>query len=64
MTKCVTNIVDVVAGHPADPPRSRVPGLEGMIETGASPRASIYLMKAAKAHAFLAEPELRPHRTT
>jgi MoxR-like ATPase len=24
-----------------------------MIETGASPRASIYLMKAAKAHAFL-----------
>ncbi len=27
--------------------------LEGMIETGASPRASINLMKAAKAHAFL-----------
>ena len=24
-----------------------------MIETGASPRASIYLMKAAKGHAFL-----------
>ena len=27
--------------------------LEGMIETGSSPRASIYLMLAAKAHAFL-----------
>jgi MoxR-like ATPase len=27
--------------------------LEGMIEMGASPRASIYLMQAAKAHAFL-----------
>ncbi|MCR9294776.1 MAG: MoxR family ATPase [bacterium] len=27
--------------------------LEGMIETGASPRASISLMKAGKAHAFL-----------
>jgi MoxR-like ATPase len=32
---------------------AQVPGLEGMIETGASPRASIYLMKAARAHAFL-----------
>ena len=27
--------------------------MDGMIETGASPRASIFLMKAAKAHAFL-----------
>ena len=27
--------------------------LDGMVETGASPRASINLMKAAKAHAFL-----------
>jgi MoxR-like ATPase len=31
----------------------RISGLEGMIENGASPRASIYLMKSAKAHAFL-----------
>jgi len=30
-----------------------VTGLDGMIEVGASPRASIALMKAAKAHAFL-----------
>ncbi len=30
-----------------------VAGLDGMIEVGASPRASIHLMKAAKAHAFL-----------
>ena len=31
----------------------KVAGLEGMIELGASPRASIYLMQAARAHAFL-----------
>ncbi|MFV2065333.1 MAG: AAA family ATPase [Pirellulales bacterium] len=45
-------IVDLVRAtrRNADSP---VHGLEGMIETGASPRASIYLMKAAKAHAFL-----------
>ncbi len=30
-----------------------IPGLDGMIETGASPRASIFLLKAAKANAFL-----------
>jgi len=30
-----------------------VTGLDGMIQVGASPRASIALMKAAKAHAFL-----------
>ena len=45
-------IVDVVRATRRSA-ESRVPGLEGMIETGASPRASIYLMKAAKAHAFL-----------
>jgi MoxR-like ATPase len=36
-----------------EPGEYGVPDLEGMIETGASPRASINLMKAAKAHAFL-----------
>ena len=30
-----------------------VAGLEGLIETGASPRASIFLIKAARANAFL-----------
>ena len=35
------------------PSESQVRGLDGMIEMGASPRASIYLMKAAKVHAFL-----------
>lgn len=45
-------VVDVVRAtrSPAD---VQAAGLEGMIEMGASPRASIYLMKAAKAHAFL-----------
>jgi MoxR-like ATPase len=45
-------VVDVVRAtrHPA---QCQVRGLEGMIEVGASPRASIFLMKAAKAHAFL-----------
>ena len=36
-----------------DPSTGNVSGLDGMIETGASPRASIYMMKAGKAHAFL-----------
>jgi MoxR-like ATPase len=36
--------------HPA---QYNISSLEGMIETGASPRASISLIKAAKAHAFL-----------
>jgi MoxR-like ATPase len=45
-------LVDVVR---ATRPRAGggVRGLESLIETGASPRASIYLMKAAKTHAFL-----------
>jgi MoxR-like ATPase len=45
-------VVDVVRAT-RNPSASGVTGLDGMIETGASPRASIYLMKAGKAHAFL-----------
>lgn len=45
-------VVDVVRAT-RDPSVVNVSGLEGMIDVGASPRASIYLMKAAKAHAFL-----------
>ncbi|MEM8679248.1 MAG: MoxR family ATPase [Planctomycetota bacterium] len=36
-----------------DPAAHGLAALESMIETGASPRASIYLIKSAKAHAFL-----------
>ena len=36
-----------------DPAGAELPSLEGMIELGASPRASICLMKGAKVHAFL-----------
>ncbi|MBW2281477.1 MAG: MoxR family ATPase [Deltaproteobacteria bacterium] len=36
-----------------DPAAAGIGELEGMIENGASPRASIYMMKAAKAQAFL-----------
>ena len=45
-------IVDIVRAtrHPQE---AGLTSLEGLIETGASPRASIALMKAAKAHAFL-----------
>ena len=45
-------VVDVVRAT-REPETGSVPGLEGMVDTGASPRASISLMKAAKAHAFL-----------
>ena len=45
-------LVDVVRAT-RDPAELRIGGLDSMIETGASPRASIALMKAAKAHAFL-----------
>lgn len=45
-------VVDVVRAT-RNPAELGVRGLDGMIETGASPRASIYLMKAGKAHAFL-----------
>ncbi len=45
-------IVDVIHAT-RDPAEARIAGLDGMIEVGASPRGSINLMKAAKAHAFL-----------
>ncbi len=45
-------LVDVTRAT-RDPGQHNLSSLEGMIETGASPRASIHLMKAAKAHAFL-----------
>jgi MoxR-like ATPase len=45
-------IVDLVHAT-RDPAAFKIPDLDGMIELGASPRASIYLMKSAKAHAFL-----------
>jgi MoxR-like ATPase len=45
-------LVDV-ARATRNPSENGVGGLDGMIETGASPRASISLMKAAKAHALL-----------
>jgi MoxR-like ATPase len=45
-------VVDVVRAT-RRPAECQVHGLDGMIEVGASPRASIFLMKAAKAHAFL-----------
>ncbi|MEK6235836.1 MAG: ATPase, partial [Planctomycetales bacterium] len=45
-------VVDVVRATRA-PAEGETRGLEGMIEMGASPRASIFLLKGAKAHAFL-----------
>ena len=45
-------IVDLVQAT-RDPARAELSSLEGMIELGASPRASIWLMKGARAHAFL-----------
>ncbi len=45
-------IVDLVHAT-RTPSAAGIKELEGMIEMGASPRASIYLMRAAKAHAFL-----------
>ncbi len=44
--------VDIVHAT-RDPRAAEISDLDGMIEIGASPRASICLMKAAKAHAFL-----------
>ena len=44
--------VDVVRAT-RDPMSLGVSGMENMIEMGASPRASIFLLKAGKAHAFL-----------
>ncbi len=45
-------IVDLVRAT-RNPVSSDLSGLQGMIEVGASPRASINLMKSAKAHALL-----------
>jgi MoxR-like ATPase len=45
-------IVDLVQAT-REPGEAGMPELEGLIEHGASPRASIALMLAAKAHAFL-----------
>ena len=45
-------VVDVVRTT-RGPTGNNLAGLEGLIETGASPRASIFLMNAAKVNAFL-----------
>jgi MoxR-like ATPase len=45
-------VVDLVHAT-RDPVEAGIKDLEGMIEMGASPRASLYLTQAAKAHAFL-----------
>jgi MoxR-like ATPase len=45
-------VVDLVHAT-RDPAGAGISELDGMLEMGASPRASIYLTKAAKAHAFL-----------
>jgi MoxR-like ATPase len=45
-------VVDLVLAT-REPVAAGIADLEGMIELGASPRASIYLTKTAKAHAFL-----------
>jgi MoxR-like ATPase len=45
-------VVDLVHAT-RDPAGAGIGDLDGMLEMGASPRASIYLTRAAKAHAFL-----------
>jgi len=45
-------VVDLVHAT-RDPAEAGIAELDGMIEIGASPRASIYLTRAAKAHAFM-----------
>jgi MoxR-like ATPase len=45
-------VVDLVHAT-RDPKEAGLSDLDGMLEMGASPRASIYLTKAAKAHAFM-----------
>ena len=45
-------VVDLVHAT-RDPAGAGIAELDGMLEMGASPRASIYLTKGAKAHAFL-----------
>ena len=46
-------IVDVVQATRSDSDDNPVDEVESMLEHGASPRASIYLMQGAKVHAFL-----------
>jgi MoxR-like ATPase len=50
--KVCNYIIDLVHAT-RDPAAAGIAELDGMIEMGASPRASIYLTMAAKAHAFL-----------
>jgi MoxR-like ATPase len=50
--KASSYIVDLVQAT-RDPKAAGVPSLDGLIEHGASPRASIALMNGSKAHAFL-----------
>jgi MoxR-like ATPase len=50
--KVCNYIIDLVHAT-RDPAEAGIAELDGMIEMGASPRASINLTKAAKAHAFL-----------
>ncbi len=45
-------IVDLVLAT-RQPARYRLPRLDGLVQFGASPRASIFLNRAARAHAFL-----------
>jgi MoxR-like ATPase len=45
-------IIDIVFAT-REPQQAKLENLESMIEYGASPRASIYLHRAARAHAFL-----------
>ena len=45
-------VLDLVTAT-REPDRWKLPDLKPMIQFGASPRAGIYLVKAAKAHAFL-----------
>ncbi|MBW2267424.1 MAG: MoxR family ATPase [Deltaproteobacteria bacterium] len=50
--KVLGYVIDLVHAT-RDPAAAGLSDLDGMIEMGASPRASIFLTKAAKAHAFL-----------
>jgi MoxR-like ATPase len=45
-------VLDIVSASRA-PEQHKLPDLKPLIQYGASPRASIYLIKAARAHAFL-----------
>ena len=56
--------VDVVSATRDPAAAGMRASLRNLIENGASPRASINLVKVAKAHALLARPHLRVARTT